>query len=69
MSVQRQMRRAAARKMGKKWEGPDTSFKALPDGGYEALHPRKGWRRFSAVRLRAQARLRTLIERLSARSA
>ena len=41
----------------------------LKHGGYEALRPTKGWLRVSAKRLRAQGRLRALIERLTLRRA
>lgn len=67
MSIWRQFRRATARKTGKEWGGAERQFRMLADGGYEACHPRKGWRRFSARRLRAQARLHAMAERIAAR--
>jgi hypothetical protein len=31
--------------------------------GYDALHPTRGWRRFSAKRLRAQRRMAEILDR------
>lgn len=36
-------------------------------GGYDVLTPTKGWKRVSAARLRAQARLRHIIETVDRR--
>lgn len=67
MSISRQFRRAICRKTGKEWLGKPTPFRVHKNGGYDALHPTKGWRRISARRLRAQTRLRNMIERVEAR--
>lgn len=50
-SIARQIRRRTT----KAPSGKPQPYIALPDGGYMALHPTRGWRRFSAARLRAGA--------------
>lgn len=45
----------------------DRPFKMLPDGGYQVLHPTKGWMRFSARRLMAINRLRWMHELIAKR--
>lgn len=67
MSIARAFRRRAYRKSGRPWPGAETQFSSLPDGGYQALHPTKGWRSFSFARLQAQARLRDMSEAINRR--
>lgn len=67
MSIARAFRRRVFRRLGSKWPGKDAQFNSLPDGGYQALHPTKGWRSFSAARLQAQARLRDMNEAINRR--
>lgn len=53
MSIQRAIRRRRARKSGTTWPTQTMPFRECADG-YDALHPRKGWRHVSTARLRAQ---------------
>lgn len=39
------------------YEPAPQPFRMLADGGYETLHPTRGWKRFSGKRLRAQRRM------------
>lgn len=55
MSIARQFRRSAARKLGKEWEGAPQPYRSLPDGGYRVLHPTKGWKRVCGKRARLYA--------------
>ena len=66
MSLARAIRRRRARKNGTPWPGKPTAYEARGEG-YLALHPTKGWRLFSASRLRAQARLRAMAELINKR--
>lgn len=65
-SLTRRIQRKALRKRAYH-EAGTMPFKMENDGGYSALHPTRGWKRFSAARLRAQAKLRALFERIEAR--
>lgn len=38
------------------WVPAPQAFKMLPNGGYLALHPTKGWKRVGPARLRAFGR-------------
>lgn len=67
-SFTRRLQRNAKRKGGS-FEVKDRPYKALPDGGYMVLLPTKGWMRFSARRLRAQARLAAIHEQINRRRA
>lgn len=65
-SFTRRIQRKAARKAGN-FGVRDRPYKALPDGGYLVLLPTKGWHRFSACRLRAQAKLAEIHEAIRQR--
>lgn len=48
----------------KTYVGPKPRFEMHPDNaGYDAWHPTKGRRRFSAARLRAQFRMARILDR------
>ena len=51
------MLRRIQRKAAFKTEAAPWQFRPLPDGGYVALHPTRGWKRFSGKRLAAQGRV------------
>jgi hypothetical protein len=55
----RTLQRRWARTAGS-YDAPETPYRLLPDGGYAALHPTKGWRRVSGQRRRAQGRMARL---------
>lgn len=49
------------------FELKERQHRTLPDGGYAVVHPTKGWRTFSAPRLRAQFRLAQQVEAINRR--
>lgn len=65
-SLPRRMKRKRDRIAGTH-KGKETPFVTLPDGGYLALSATKGWKRFSAARLRAQAKLAALRDEIDRR--
>lgn len=56
MSIQRQMKRAAIRKLPveERPEARDPATKLHGKTAYSVCHPTKGWRRFSVKRMMAQ---------------
>lgn len=68
MGSTRSFRRAAYRRAGKEWPAIERPYRDVKRGaGYEVLHPRKGWRRVSAKRLRAQALLAAMRDKIDRR--
>jgi len=67
MSLCRAIKRAAYARSGREWPTRERLFVINPDGGYSALTPTKGWRRFSKRRLVAQSKLRAMMETIAAR--
>lgn len=51
-SALRRIQRRAARKRPD-YEAPEAPIRYLANGGYQALHPTRGWRTFSGKRLLA----------------
>jgi hypothetical protein len=66
--LSRKMRRAKTKKNGTEWPVQARPYREEKRGNaYSTLHPTNGWQRISAVRLRAQARLRHMAELIAAR--
>ena len=59
MSIARQIKRAAYRRVGKDWPAKPV-FRINDDGGYSVLRPTKGWAHFTARRLGAIEKTRHL---------
>lgn len=61
MSIQRMMKRAMIKRMAEKPESRPYLVRNADENGYEVCHPRKGWRRVSEKRVRAQYRMAQLL--------
>ena len=60
-SYLRRLQRKAARVRGD-YEPAERPFVLLPDGGYQVLHPTRGWHTFSKRRLDAGAAMAGLLD-------
>jgi hypothetical protein len=66
-SLSRKMKRARFKRAGNKWPTREQPFRVHRGanheilGGYDVLHPTKGWRRICGERVRAGARMAALL--------
>lgn len=65
-SLLRRKQRKIARDNGS-FENKSAQYRNAGPGGYDVCHPTKGWRHYSAARLRAQARLAEMLHAIDRR--
>lgn len=60
-SLSRKMNRAACRRSGIEYNRKDRIYIMDDNGGYDALHPTRGWRHISEKRLSAQRKMAEIL--------